>query len=136
MRKPKISNPTREEWDALPYVPDVRPAERTEDGWIAVYPELGEGVAMAYGETRAEAVANLEELRKEIYDDLVASGVPIPYPTPRNPLARASGKFLVRTSPRVHRMLAEGARRQGQSLNAYVEECLLLGMATESLTGR
>lgn len=133
MRTKPITNPTREEWDALPYIPDVRPAERPEDGWVAVYPELGEGVAMAFGETREEAVAHLEDLRKEIYDDLVASGVPMPYPISRPPLPRTSGKFLVRTSSRVHRMLIEGARRQGQSLNAYVEECLLLGMATESM---
>ncbi len=37
-----------------------------------------------------------------------------------------SGKFLVRVSPELHRDIAQAARRQEKSLNAFVEEVLRL----------
>ncbi|WP_423132900.1 toxin-antitoxin system HicB family antitoxin [Gordonia malaquae] len=41
----------------------------------------------------------------------------------RRPIGH-SGKFLVRTTPRVHRRLAEIAARTGRSLNAVANELL------------
>ena len=72
---------TREAWNALCY-PTVaqRAADEEAGGFYAWIPLLGRGLFMAGGETAAEALDNLEELRRENYDLTSESGRPIPLP--------------------------------------------------------
>ena len=76
-----ISYITREDWNALCYPTGVQRANDEElGGFYAWIPLLGRGLFMADGETTAEALDNLEELRRENYDLVVGSGRPIPLP--------------------------------------------------------
>ena len=72
---------TREDWNALCYPTLVQRAfDEEEGGFYAWIPLLGRGLFMADGETAAEALDNLEELRRENYDLVIESGRPIPLP--------------------------------------------------------
>lgn len=69
-----------------------------------------------------------DELKEMIHDALVlwlASAIehddPVPSPTSD---ARYSGKMLVRTSRRLHRVIARAAEREGVSMNQWVVETL------------
>ena len=42
-----------------------------------------------------------------------------------NPEEPFSGKFVLRLSPQLHRLAVIGARREGKSLNTYVEEAII-----------
>ncbi len=76
-----ISYITREDWNALCYPTLVQRADDEESGgFYAWIPLLGRGLFMADGETAAEALDNLEELRRENYDLVIESGRPIPFP--------------------------------------------------------
>jgi predicted HicB family RNase H-like nuclease len=53
--------------------------------------------------------------------DMEANGEPVPEPLS---LQRFSGKFMVRTTPEVHRQLAVQAMESGVSLNRFVNNKL------------
>lgn len=79
---------TRADWNALRYPTLVQRASDEEGGgFYAWIPLLGRGLFMADGETAAEALDNLEELRHENYDLVVASGRPIPLPEEEDVMA-------------------------------------------------
>lgn len=120
--------PTREQWNALRYPVLIEPDEAHE-GFYAWIPALGRGAFMADGDTVQEALDALEELRREQYDLIVASGRPIPRPDADDEEPIASGKFLLRTTPRFHAELRTGAEGQGVSLNEYANHCLMIGHA-------
>ncbi|MCF8570465.1 type II toxin-antitoxin system HicB family antitoxin [Gordonia sp. HY002] len=67
---------------------------------------------------QVEALTGVGEVVAEALDDL-GDDAPIPLSQ-----RKYSGKFLVRTTPRVHRRLAEQAARTGKSLNAVANELL------------
>ncbi len=83
---------TRADWNALRYPTLVQRASDEEGGFYAWIPLLGRGLFMADGETAAEALDNLEELRRENYDLVVESGRPIPLPEDEDSTASSQGR--------------------------------------------
>ena len=67
------------------------------------------------------ALAGMVSLVEQTVADMEANGEPIPDPLS---LQRFSGKFMVRTTPEVHRRLAAQAMENGISLNRLVNSKL------------
>ena len=126
---------TKQEWNALRYPISLRELSEEEGGgWLATIPLLGEGAFMADGDTTADAIASLEDLRRSLYDALMNSGKSIPVPTDvTEEVKTPSGKWMMRASSRLHTELQEGARASGISFNAYCVQCLERGNAVASV---
>ncbi len=86
-------------------------------GLCAEYPGLSH-LAM----TRGEALEGISALVRDVANDLVANGEPIPEPLSER---HFSGKFMVRVPPELHRSLATRAAEEGVSLNRYVSARLV-----------
>jgi len=72
---------TKKQWDQLRYPIEIRMLSQEEGGgWIAHIPLLGKGMFMMEGDTPEEAIGALEEHRKAMYSEVIASGVEIPLP--------------------------------------------------------
>lgn len=85
-------------------------------GTVAEFPSLS-----WLEEDQADALSGITNLVSEILEDMEKSGE-----TPPLPLSERnfSGKFMVRTSPTVHRRLAVEAHEQGVSLNMLINQKL------------
>lgn len=70
---------------------------------------------------QGEALRGITELVKDCIADMELNGEAIPEPIS---LQRYSGRFVVRTTPELHRQLALLAREAGVSLNRYVNSVL------------
>ncbi len=87
-----------------------------EGGWyFARIPDLPG--CMSEGKTPDEAVKNVEAARALWLEDALDSGVEIPLPSEQR---KYSGKFVVRLPESLHGRLAQGAEREGVSLNQFV----------------
>lgn len=85
-------------------------------GTVAEFPSLS-----WLEEDQGEALKGIAALVAEILEDMKETGESPPTPmTDRD----YSGKFVVRTSPRIHRALAIEAQEQGVSLNMLVNQKL------------
>ncbi len=75
--------------------------------------------------TQADTWDELKEMIRDVLVLWLASAIehddPIPSPASDG---RYSGKMLVRTSPRLHRLIARAAEREGVSMNQWVVETL------------
>ena len=67
------------------------------------------------------ALAGMVSLVEQAVADMETSGEPVPEPLS---LQKFSGKFMVRTTPEVHRRLAAQAMENGVSLNRLVNSKL------------
>ena len=86
-----------------------------DDAYVAKvleFPSLG-----ADGQSRTEALDEMEKLLVMVLEDMEADGDPIPEP---QTLKSYSGRFNVRIPPLLHAELATKAAEQGVSLNQYV----------------
>lgn len=85
-------------------------------GTVAEFPSLS-----WLEESQADALSGITNLVSEVLEDMDKSGE-----TPPLPLSERnfSGKFMVRTSPSVHRRLAVEAHEQGVSLNMLINQKL------------
>lgn len=126
---------SQEQWNALRYPVSLHQLSEEEGGgWLATIPLLGQAAFTADGETAAEALEELETLRRKLYEEVIASGQPIPLPHDTNDeKLLPSGKWLLRTSPRFHAELQEAATASGLSFNAYCNHVLERGHATLSM---
>lgn len=126
---------SKQDWDTLRYPISLRQLSEEEGGgWLASIPILGQAAFTADGETAEAALQELEALRRDLYEDLVASGQPIPLPqdvTDEKKLP--SGKWIMRTSPQFHAEMQEAAKAAGMSLNAYCNHALERGHAASSM---
>ena len=99
------------------YITEVK---RNEDGTyfarIVEYPGC-----MTEGDTREEALANLDDAMRGWIEVKMEDGEPIPPPVSDD---QFSGKFLVRLPRSVHRALSMRADLEGVSLNQYVASAL------------
>lgn len=132
-----MSKMTKTEWGALRYPVQLQELSEEEGGgWIAWIPLLGKGMFMMDADTPAEAIKVLEEHRKASYDVVIASGVPIPLPDDDDEPV-ASGKWLQRTSRRLHAELKAAAAKDGVSFNTFCENalqrCLQLWRAEDAM---
>jgi predicted HicB family RNase H-like nuclease len=70
---------------------------------------------------QSEALAGMVSLVEQTVADMEASGESVPEPLS---LQKFSGKFMVRTTPEVHRRLAVQAMESGVSMNRLVNSKL------------
>ena len=99
-------------------------AVETTDGisWNVEFPEVpGCGGA---GDTKAEAIEDAENNLKMHLQFLEEEGLPVPELTEFNLKSEFSGKFIVRTSKKLHKMVSEQAKSEGVSLNTFVVEAI------------
>lgn len=76
------------------------------------------------GNTIEEACASLEENEEIWLETAEEFGIDIP-PIPFEPMTEYSGKFTVRIAPYVHKEASENAKKQGVSLNQYVNDAIV-----------
>lgn len=105
---------TVEEFMALPYAIEITP----DDGSFFVKIKELDG-CMSVGDTIAEALAMIEDAKREWLTAAREDGIDIPLPESLQ-VDRYSGKFALRLPKSQHRQLAEGAERDGVSLNQYI----------------
>jgi antitoxin HicB len=96
-----------------------------DEGFIATAPDLPG--SSAFGETKAEALAQLEDAIEGWIEAAKAAGNPIPEPSRPAVEPQASGKLLVRMPKSLHAGLVQAAKHENVSLNHYV--VFLLTMA-------
>lgn len=98
----------------LPYTVEIVADDST---YFAKIKEL-EG-CMTVGETITDALAMIEDAKHAWLTAAVEDGIEIPLPESMQ-AERYSGKFALRLPKSLHRQLAEGAERDGVSLNQYL----------------
>jgi antitoxin HicB len=116
---------TLEEYLTLTY-PIELVADTEQGGYFAQHPTLPG--CMAQGETADEAVASLNEARKEWMAARLAARLPIPEPASTQP----SGKVLLRMPSWMHAELTALAEREGTSLNQLLVSALASHLGTRS----
>ena len=105
---------------SLEYPVEIRRvAEEDGGGYIASIPSLGRYTFTGDGKTVQEAYQDLEEVKREVFADLLEEGIPIPEPVPEEE-DHYSGKLLLRMPKRLHAELAEQAKKNGISLNQHL----------------
>lgn len=90
--------------------------------WVAESKSLKGCVGQ--GDTVAEAVQELETNEIDWIETAQELSMAIPEPTVES-LDTYSGKFVVRVSPVIHKEASECAKKQGISLNQYVNNAIL-----------
>ncbi len=125
-KEPDVAK-TLEEYLNLPYRLEVTPSEH--GGYVVRYPELLGCV------TQVERAEDVMPMAREILagwlEIAIEDGQDIPLPEQPE---RFSGRFVVRIPRSLHRALAEAARREGVSLNAYVASLLAAGQAQSAMS--
>ncbi len=103
----------------LPYTVAV---EKWDDGrgpyYVARVQELPH--CMIHAPTPEEALKELEDIKKEWIGDCLDRRVRIPEPEPQD----YSGELRLRMPPSLHRRLALTAKKEGVSLNSYLNNVL------------
>lgn len=100
-----------------------------EGGYVAEIEDLPG--CITEGETSEEAIRRLDNARSAWIQTAYEDGTEIPLPRTDE---EYSGKFMVRIPRYLHRRLAEKARREGVSLNQYVESILSAGVSIQNIT--
>lgn len=127
--KTTIDSLSRQQWDELHYPITIQTLTEEEGGgFFVTIPLLGEATCAADGESVEEALANLEELRRSLYEVVIASKHPLPLPSAvTERAAKPAGKWAMRASSELHAKLQRGAEEAGVSFNTYCIECLSRG---------
>lgn len=116
---------------ALRYRIEIAPIpEEKGGGYEASIPELGRYAVCADGETIQEALVNLEAIKRDVLEDHLEEGLPIPEPMPKE--EDYSGKFVLRIPKSLHRELSQRAREDNVSLNQYTTAVLSAGLALKT----
>jgi predicted RNase H-like HicB family nuclease len=117
---------TIDEYMALPYKIEIMP-DADEGGFAARLPELPGCITV--GETKEDALANIEDAKRAWLEAAMEDGQSIPEPFS---LDDYSGQFKLRIPKSLHRLLAEHAREEGTSMNQY---CLYLLAKNDTAEG-
>lgn len=100
-------------------------------GFQALYPPLARSI-VGYGETSAEAIAELEGLVPSFLNFLAETGQEMPDAPAEKAWEEFSGKFNVRVPRLLHAQLVMLAEDQGVSLNSLIQT--VLASAATALT--
>lgn len=103
--------------------------EKDGDGFVAVCPELPS--LSAFGDSRQEAIEELQVVLELAIDTYHEEGWPLPDPkrAPRTPLP--SGEFRARLPKTMHLQLAKRAEEEGVSQNALVVSYVAQGLGRD-----
>jgi len=126
-------NKTIEYYMSLPYrIEVIKIPEEKGGGYMACLPQFGRMAAVGDGENVEQAVANLEESKKALFEDYIEEGIEIP--EPEGDLEEYSGKFVLRVPRYLHRELSLEAKKNGASLNQYAASLLSVGVERDKLS--
>ncbi len=116
---------------SLNYKTIIEPIPIEEGGGFEAYnPTLGKSSCVAVGDTQEEALLELGEARKSLFEFWLEKGLVIPEPVEETTLeTNYNGKILFRTTPEMHQSLVEAAEKQGVSLNQYLNQAVTLGFS-------
>jgi len=96
--------------------------EMWDDGegpyWVARIAELPH--CLIHGDTPGEAIAEIEEVKRDWIKSNLERGLKIPEPIPH----KHSGQISLRIPPSLHRLLADRVAVEGISLNQYMTAVL------------
>lgn len=115
------------EYLALPYKMEIE-KDPYEGGYVISFPELPG--CMTCAETWADVFDMAEDAKKSWMTAALEDGCDIPLP---KELDDYSGQFKLRIPKSLHKSLAEGASREGISMNQY---CLYLLSKNDALASR
>jgi predicted HicB family RNase H-like nuclease len=101
----------------------VRVDDEGEYEYKAYAKELGEFAIYGTGSTKVKAIEHFEKVRKEIFEYYYENNIPIPEPV-RDEDVKYSGKFIIRTTSYIHKLLVETANGEGISLNQHINNIL------------
>jgi len=107
------------EYLALPYTYILK--QESDGSYFISVKELPG--CMSVGNTIAEAHEMIRDAMKAWIGYCLDDQIPIPEPEEET-LDDYSGKFVVRITPTLHKKLAEGAKKNGVSMNHYTSELL------------
>jgi predicted RNase H-like HicB family nuclease len=115
----KIVNVTQDEIETYANLPYTVKVEPQDDGkgiyYVAKVVELPNLIMT--GETREEALKDLEAVKKEWIQTYLELGNKMPIPLVSR---KYSGKIIVRMPPTLHEVLAKLAENEGVSFNQYM----------------
>jgi antitoxin HicB len=86
--------------------------------WVARIAELPH--CLIHGDTPEEAIAEIEEVKRDWIKSNLKRGLKIPEPIPH----KHSGQISLRIPPFLHRLLSDRAAVEGVSLNQYMTAAL------------
>ncbi len=111
---------TFNDYQALPYTIEIHRDETDGNvGWVANVAELPGCLTQA--DSFEELEVMIVDAMRAWIETAIEDGQPVPAP---RPLKDYSGKFVVRVPKSLHQQLAAAARREGVSLNTYVNVAL------------
>ena len=103
--------------------------EMWDDGegpyWVARIAELPH--CLIHGDTPGEAIAEIEEVKRDWIKSSLERGLKIPEPIPH----KYSGQISLRIPPSIHRLLSDEAVAEGISLNQYMTTALATAVGLE-----
>ncbi|MDD5224718.1 MAG: toxin-antitoxin system HicB family antitoxin [bacterium] len=103
---------------ALEYPVTIEPIlPENGGGFMAYYEQFGKAM-VGDGDTKEEALSNLEALKKRIFKEWFEKGIEIPKPILEDD--SYSGRFLLRIPKILHAQLAIEAKKNSTSLNKYI----------------
>ncbi|NMA62651.1 MAG: type II toxin-antitoxin system HicB family antitoxin [Syntrophomonadaceae bacterium] len=100
-------------------------------GWLAEIPDLPG--CMSDGETQHQALENIEDAKLAWLEIALKRGQNIPLP--EEGLDSYSGKFTLRIPKTLHRELAQTAKKEGVSLNQYIQYLLSYNFGGKASAG-
>jgi len=114
-----------------PYRIEIETAELAEDGGLAYLAEWPH--CFSAGRSAAEAVTELEAVKRELMTYRVAHGLDIPAP-----LSEVSGQYPLRMPKRLQQRAESRARAEGVSLNQWLTSVIAeaIGPASHGVTHR
>lgn len=118
---------TVEFYMAQDYPVEIRAiSEDLGGGYSASIPCLGRWAFYAVGDTVEEALAELTEVKRALFEDMISRGqsVALPPPLPEDEAEEYSGRILLRMPKDLHRQLAKRAEANGCSINQYAVAAL------------
>lgn len=105
--------------------------DENDEGFVAVCPAFPS--LSAYGETREEAVHELQVVLEGAVATYQEEGWPLPDPDEPRERSLPSGEFRVRLPRTLHRRLAQRAEEEGVSQNALVVAYVADGLGREDM---
>jgi len=116
---------------SLNYPVEVKKLSSEDGGGFYVsIPQLGKYAFHADGETLDKAFESLENVKEFLFEQYLKNGIPIHEPITINE-TEYSGKFVMRVPKQLHRILVNGAKKEGISLNQYVQFLLTSATVTK-----
>jgi antitoxin HicB len=117
----------------LPYPVRIYP-EPDGSGYTAEIPDLPGCITFA--DTLEELWVMIEDAKKGWLELALADGDPIPEPSSLALDDEPSGKFTIRMPRSLHRKLTEQAKREGVSLNQFVNVALAETVGAKMITSK